>query len=358
MEVICSGCSCFCDDIEISGDVFWNACRKGTGRLKPVEGETEDKKIEEGIEILNSSDKIGIYGGANLTNEGIKLFFDLAEKLEAIFWNRDLIQKNIFLKAYNEWETASLDEIKDYGRFIMCWGSDNMNTHPRLLSRYIYFTHGEKTPKGWEDRTLVPLDIAMTPTAVISTPYYIELKEGTIAEIEKADKKETKLVKYALDKAKYKYIIIGERIIEDENELDRFIKDYEMKVLPLAHGFNHYALFEELLKRTKNISPYDFENKEIVKDSYKVDVLLIVGENPFAKIPNSKDWAKKIITLDPFRSYTALKSDVWIKSALTGVCVSGNAKRMDGENVVLEAIYQGKLLSDEEVLQRIMEGTS
>ncbi|MFQ6050943.1 MAG: hypothetical protein ACE5K4_04550 [Candidatus Hydrothermarchaeota archaeon] len=357
MEVICSGCSCLCDDIEIKGTVFWNACRKGTGRLKPVEGETDVKKINEAIDLLNSSKKIGIYGGANLSNEGIKILFDLAENLGAIFWNRDLIQRNLFLKAYEEWEIAKLDEIKDYGRFIMCWGSDNMNTHPRLLSRYIYFTHGEKTPKGYEDRILVPIDIELTPTAVISLPYYVKLKKGTISEIEKADKKETKLVKHALEKAEHRYIIIGERIIEEEDELDRFIKEYEMKVLPLAHGFNHYSLFEELLKRTKNISPYDFENKEIAKE-YKVDVLLIVGGNPFAKVPDSQEWAEKIITLDPFRSYTALKSEVWIKSALNGVCVSTNAKRMDGEDVSIEALYQGKLLSDEEILRSILEGTT
>jgi formylmethanofuran dehydrogenase subunit B len=90
----------------------------------------------------------------------------------------------------------------------------------------------------------------------------------------------------------------------------------------------------------------------------KCDAVLAVGSDPLADLPIGAARAlarQPIIAIDPRRSLTTDAAKVVIPSALTGLEAGGTAVRMDGVKVNFEPIMKSELLTDEQILVRIME---
>ena len=62
-----------------------------------------------------------------------------------------------------------------------------------------------------------------------------------------------------------------------------------------------------------------------------------------------------MIAIDPRRSLTTDAAQVVIPSAMSGLEAGGTALRMDGTRISFEPIIKTELLSDEQILTRIME---
>ncbi|MFM8582830.1 MAG: hypothetical protein ACKOFW_15175 [Planctomycetaceae bacterium] len=55
--------------------------------------------------------------------------------------------------------SATLGEIKNRADFIMYWGGNPAECHPRHFTRYTLTPKGKFLPNGRKDRTMVLVDI-------------------------------------------------------------------------------------------------------------------------------------------------------------------------------------------------------
>jgi len=61
--------------------------------------------------------------------------------------------------------TCSLGEVKNRGDFIMFWGSNPAESHPRHFTKYSLMPKGMFVPRGRKDRTCVIVDVRRTKSA-------------------------------------------------------------------------------------------------------------------------------------------------------------------------------------------------
>ncbi|MEM3391559.1 MAG: formylmethanofuran dehydrogenase subunit B, partial [Archaeoglobaceae archaeon] len=125
--MICTGCSCLCEDIEILDSKVLNACEKGykhiSGFRVPrtrnrVYGKEVDvdKAIESAIEILKSAKSAVIYGLDTTTLEAQRIAVKIAEKLQSYIDDNSSFCLGEFVEAIlkKRIPSATLDEVRDY----------------------------------------------------------------------------------------------------------------------------------------------------------------------------------------------------------------------------------------------------
>jgi formylmethanofuran dehydrogenase subunit B len=67
---------------------------------------------------------------------------------------------------------CTLGEIANRGEFILFWGGDPVQTHPRHLAKYSLFPKGMFLPRGRADRHAVLVDTHRTQTAEVVDEFY------------------------------------------------------------------------------------------------------------------------------------------------------------------------------------------
>ncbi|MFA6371718.1 MAG: formylmethanofuran dehydrogenase subunit B, partial [Methanothrix sp.] len=88
------------------------------------------------------------------------------------------------------------------------------------------------------------------------------------------------------------------------------------------------------------------------------DTALVIGSDPLSALPfgTARALARQpLIAIDPRRSLTTDAAKVVIPSAISGLEAGGTAVRMDGVTIKFEPIIGTLLLSDEQIITRIME---
>ena len=61
--------------------------------------------------------------------------------------------------------TCTLGEVKNRADFIIYWGGNPAECHPRHFTKYTLTQKGKFVPDGRKDRTMVLVDIRETPSA-------------------------------------------------------------------------------------------------------------------------------------------------------------------------------------------------
>ena len=61
--------------------------------------------------------------------------------------------------------TCTLGEVKNRADFIIYWGGNPAECHPRHFSKYTITQKGKFVPEGRKGRTMVTIDIRETPSA-------------------------------------------------------------------------------------------------------------------------------------------------------------------------------------------------
>ena len=413
--VVCFGCSCLCDDIEVdieSGEVkeVRNACRigadlffdRGVNRSKcTVDGDHKnyDDALKYAIDILNEAENPFIYGLDCSTLETQEKAVELARKLNACMddsssFSDGAIVEKIFKKSI---KTCTLEDVRNESDVIVYWGSDPSNSHPRHLSKFSYFPRGEHRQKGWEiDRTLVCIDVRQSSTMKISRKKYIikpESDKKLVGEIIDAmggkvpqsheigiDAKKLIDLSNLLKKARHGIIFSGmgltcalkndlgglEAIMEKMNELTDF------HLIPMLGHYNTRGFNETLYSRTGYVNSVKFNSNGVTdhgpEHSFveslihnKFDAALIVGSDPLSNIPYSI--SKKLskiptITIDSVNTPTTAISKVVIPSAKDGIESKGRALRMDGIELNLEKIIDSSVMTEEKIITALIEGVS
>lgn len=404
--VTCTGCSLLCNDIEAAvtdGKLFHvkNLCRKGHGHFQAafsertvpmIDGQkaTIDQAIARAAEILSSAKKPLLYGWSNCTLEAQAAGVRLAEKLGATIDDTSSFCQGILMERILDGRipTCTLDDVRNYADTSIFWGADPSNSHPRHLSRFSYYPRGEKRQKSYEEeRTCIAVDVRRSATAEICSNYYYRVAPGSDEQFieavlavldgkipKVADKKKMIELGSILKKTEYGVIFPGlgmvyslqekmdlfERLVARLNEITAF------KVVPMVGHYNTRGFNELLREKTGFINRVSFSGgapahgpeHSVMAAAKSCDAALVIGSDPLSALPfaTAKALAKvPLIAIDPRRSLATDAARVVIPSAISGLEAGGTAVRMDGMRVKFEPFLKTDLLTDEQILTKIME---
>lgn len=397
MKMICTACSCLCDDVEIVDGKILNACERGykhiskyrESRAKPaVDGKEVDldKAIETAVEVLKSAKSPAIYGLDTSTVEAQKLAVEIAKKLNCFIDDNSSFCLGDFVEAIlrKELPTSTLEEVRDRAYVIIYWGANPYQSLPRHMSRYTYYPRGAKRQRGYdEDRFLVVIDVRRTETAklakknarFIKVEDDLEVLESFAKALEgKAGKYEVASILREMKKADFNVLFGGlglkyglkgnfKAFFELLKRINEFAPLY---FIPSGFHSNMRGFNETLFEAVNAVNSYSFSSgksspefafPELLK-AEKIDTALVVGTDPISSLPfeaSSKFAKLRSIVVDPKSTKTARIANVVIPSAFSGIESGGEMVRSDGVRVKLKPIANSEV-DDVYVFKRILEG--
>ncbi len=396
--MICTGCSCLCDDVVVDGGIR-NACRRGAGlirfvnrgRARPmVDGEVVDfdRALDAASDIVGSSDKLAVYGLDTTTVEAQQKAVELAERKGAYIDDNSSFCLGDFVELIlkEELPTTTLDEVRNNAYVIFYWGTDVYHSLSRHMSRFTYYPRGGKRQRGYEeDRFLVVVDVRRSHTAKLAKKNArfievrddLELIEAFLKVLdgrapEKYARDAVRIVK-EMQKADFNVIIGGlglkyglrgdyQQFLEFVRKVNEVTNLYFIPAgcHPNMRGFNQ-LMFE----KAGCVNRYSFRDGEagekyafprLLQDG-EVDAALIVGTDPVNSLPF--DVAKRLkdvktILVDPRHSLTAEVADVVLPSAISGLEAGGTMVRIDGVRVELTPLEKREP-NDVTIISSLME---
>jgi len=183
-DATCTFCGCVCDDIDLSVQdnhivKAQRACVLGKAWF--LNHEIEDRpsclidgkpaSVEDGYqraaEILTAGKYPIIYGLSDSPCEAQRVAVSIADWIDGTIDTTTSVchgPSGMAFQGVGE-VTCTLGEVANRGDFIMFWGSNPAESHPRHFSRYSLMPKGMFTPNGRKDRTCVVVDVRKTKTA-------------------------------------------------------------------------------------------------------------------------------------------------------------------------------------------------
>jgi formylmethanofuran dehydrogenase subunit B len=394
-----------CDDIELTMNAgkiskVKNLCRKGHGHFQGLYTERTipmidgqkvslDQAIKKAADILKQFKHPLLYGWSNTSLAGQGIGIDLARSLKAtIDGTSSFCQGKVMeLVLSGKLPTCTLDDVRNFADTSIFWGSDPSNSHPRLLSRFVYYPRGSKRQKSYEEeRTCLVVDVRKSSTTKLCDNYFrlapgddvdflsamMSVLDGKIPKF--GDKKLIIELGTILKKTEFGAIFPGIGMISSmHNKMDLFqnlvVKLNEIspfKVIPTVEHFNTRGFCQLMFENTSFVNRVSFESEKPSYDpknsvnaaSKEFGAALVIGSDPLCDLPfgTAKSLSKlPLIAVDSHRSLTTDASRVVIPSAIYGLEAAGSAIRMDGSKIEFERIASSEALTDEEILVRIKE---
>ncbi len=376
--MICTGCALLCDDIE-ENDCVKHACRIGRAHITSMQ-ETRpmvaqeivgmDVAIKSAADILADAENPIFVGFGNCITETQETGITLAEKIGA---GIQTFHTEIFDDILDgALKTCTLPEVRDYADVVVFWGTDPMNTHPRLLSKYAYYPRGEKRQRGWEeDRTAITIDIRESYTASICRDTHIipphghadfmgALMDALRNKVPKTAYDKKRILKLAgvLKKAEFGVLFAGADLIRSvpRDMLIRLMEQLnsvsDFRILPLVPGYNLRSIAAQLHGRPDRGDGGAGSGSGV--DLQDSDCVLCLGFDLMNSLPADRINGKTIV-IDPNETLQSRYADVVIPCAAGGVDCAGTAVRMDGINVELLQSRESERISDQEIMRQLLE---
>lgn len=297
--------------------------------------------------------------------------------------------------------SATLGEIKNRADFIMYWGGNPAECHPRHFTRYTLTQKGKFTPNGRKDRTMVLVDIRETASAR-AADLFLQIRPGKDFElitalraiikgqpVDEALVAETGLTVETLrdlsermKKARFGVIFFGmglsmtrgkhmnsAAILTLATEMNAFTK---FVTLPMrGHGNvtgsdmvmrwnTGYPFGVSLSRGYPRFNPGEFSTIDLLVRG-DIDATLVLGADPGATMPQPAIdhlATTPTIVLDPKVTHSSRLARVHITTAATGVSAPGTVYRMDEVPMPLRPALKSPYPTDEEVVRRIIEAVS
>jgi formylmethanofuran dehydrogenase subunit B len=292
--------------------------------------------------------------------------------------------------------TCTLGEVKNRADFIIYWGGNPAECHPRHFTKYTLTQKGKFVPRGRKDRTMVLVDIRETPSAK-AADIFLQIKPTKDFEVltilrallknQIVDRElaaETGLTLEQLQDlvdrmkaARFGVIFFGMGISMTRGkhmnsaailtlvaELNAFTKFVAMPMR--GHGnvtgadvvmrwTTGYPFGVNLCRGYPRYNPGEFSTVDLLVRG-DVDAALILGADPGATMPQPAiDHLARIptIVLDPKVTHTSRLARVHITTAVTGISATGTVYRMDEIPLPLRPALKSPYPTDEEVIRRI-----
>ncbi|HTU25025.1 MAG TPA: formylmethanofuran dehydrogenase subunit B [Pirellulales bacterium] len=195
-DATCAGCSCACDDIELTtraGRVVStkNACELGQAwfATAPAGGPSclvagRPASVDEGIEraahLLAGARRPLVYGLTETSCEAMRLAAKIADWIGGVIDTAGGGASGLGgLSLHGVGEvTCSLGEIANRADVLLVWRANPRVTHPRHFSRYSLEPRGRFVPGGRSDRTCIVVDAAPTESAA-AADRFVPLRAGS-----------------------------------------------------------------------------------------------------------------------------------------------------------------------------------
>jgi formylmethanofuran dehydrogenase subunit B len=297
--------------------------------------------------------------------------------------------------------TCTLGEVKNRADFIVYWGGNPAECHPRHFTKYTLTQKGRFVPEGRKGRTMVLVDIRETPSAK-AADIFLQIRPGkdfevltALRAIVKKQRVDPSVVAETglsverlqdlaerMKRAKFGVIFFGMGI-----SMTRGKHMNSAAVLTLAAELNAYTKFVcmpmrghgnvtgsdmvlrwttgypfgvDLSRGYPRFNPGEFSTVDLLVRGDN-DAALVLGADPGATMPQPGiDHLARIptIVLDPKVTHTSRLARVHITTATTGISAPGTAYRMDEIPLPLRPALKSPYPTDEQVLQRIQSAVA
>jgi formylmethanofuran dehydrogenase subunit B len=294
-----------------------------------------------------------------------------------------------------------LGEVKNRADFIVYWGGNPAECHPRHFTKYTLTQKGKFIPKGRKDRTMVLVDIRETPSAK-AADIFLQIRPGKDFEVLTTLRALVKGQRVNKDLAEETGLTLEQlQTFADQMKAARFgviffgmglsmTRGKHMNsaaILTLVAELNAYTKFvcmpmrghgnvagsDMVLRWTTGypfginfgrgfprFNPGEFSTVDLLVRG-DVDAAIVMGADPGATMPQPGiDHLARIptIVLDPKVTHTSRLARVHITTAVTGISAAGTAYRMDEVPLPLRPALKSPYPTDEEVIRRIHEAVS
>ncbi len=297
--------------------------------------------------------------------------------------------------------TCTLGEVKNRADFIIYWGGNPAECHPRHFTKYSLTQKGKFTPRGRKDRTMVLVDIRETPSEK-AADIFLQIRPSKDFEVltalralvkgQPVDRElvaETGLTVEQLQdlvdrmkRARFGVIFFGmgismtrgkhmnsAAILTLAAEMNAFTKFVAMPMR--GHGnvtgadvvmrwTTGYPFGVNLCRGYPRYNPGEFSTVDLLVRG-DVDAALVLGADPGATMPQPAiDHMGRIptIVLDPKVTHTSRLARIHITTAVTGISAPGTAYRMDEIPLPLRPALKSPYPTDEEVIRRIYQAAA
>lgn len=292
--------------------------------------------------------------------------------------------------------TCTLGEVKNRCDFMIYWGGNPAECHPRHFTKYSLTQKGKFIPNGRKDRTMVLVDIRETPSAK-AADMFLQIRPGKDFELITALRAIIKGQRVCRDTvaetgvtveqledlaqqmkaARFGIIFFGmglsmtrgkhmnsAGVLQLAAEMNAFTKFVCMPMR--GHGnvtgsdmvlrwTTGYPFGINLCRGYPRFNPGEFSTVDLLVRG-DCDAALILGADPGATMPQPGiDHLAKIptIVLDPKVTHTSRLARVHITTAATGISAPGTVYRMDEIPLPLRPALKSPYPTDEEVVRRI-----
>ena len=294
--------------------------------------------------------------------------------------------------------SCTLGEVKNRADFIIYWGGNPAECHPRHFTRYTLTQKGKFLPRGRKDRTMVLVDIRETMSAK-AADIFLQVRPGkdfemitilralvkgqsvsaeAVAETGLTLEQLTDLVD-RMKKAKFGVLFFGMGLSMTRGkhmnsaaaltlaaEMNAFTKFVAMPMR--GHGnvtgadvvlryTTTYPFGINMSRGYPRFNPGEYSTIDLLVRGDN-DATLVLGADPGATMPKPAiEHLKRTptIVLDPKVTHTSKLARVHITTAATGISASGTAYRMDEIPMPLRPALQSPYPTDQEVMRRIRE---
>jgi formylmethanofuran dehydrogenase subunit B len=414
-DATCTFCGCVCDDMELTveGNTITkakNACVLGKAwflnhhaeerPLAAIEGRPAsfEEAVERAAQILTGATFPITYGLSDTTCEAQRVAVAISDWIGGNVDTTTSVchgPSGMAFQGVGE-VTCSLGEVKNRADFLIFWGGNPAESHPRHFTKYSLMPKGEFLPNGRKDRTAVLIDVRKTKSAK-AADIFLQIRprsdfelawamRGLAAgvEIDPSIEQATgisldvlKDVVARMKKAKFGVILFGMGLT-----MTRGKHLNSEAVLALARDMNKYTRFTakpmrghgnvtgadnvvtwqtgypfgvNLNRGYPRFNPGEFTTSDLLARG-EADAALIIASDPMSNFSQpAREHLARIpsVVLDPKLSETAKVATVAITTSVYGINTPGTVYRMDDVPISLRPAFDSPYPSDLEVLQKI-----
>jgi len=413
----CTFCGCVCDDMELTVDLDQkkitkakNACVLGRawfaehgvsegpaaaidGREVPIE-----EAVEEAARVLARARFPITYGLSDTTCEAQRQAVAISDIIQGNVDTTTSVchgPSGIAFQGVGE-STMTLGEVKNRADFVMYWGGNPAESHPRHFTRYAVTPKGMYIPNGKKDRTVVLVDVRKTPSTPVADIFLLvkpgrdfellwalralvkgrRINPGIEAITGVSLETLTDLVE-RMKNCRYGVLFFGMgltmtrgrhfnsgallALATDLNEYTHFVAKPVRghgnvtgadNVVSWQTGFPFGVNFSRGYPR---FNPGEFTTVDTLSRG-EADAALIVASDPASNFPRAATEHLRripVVTLDTKQTETTNLSHVVFTTATYGINTAGTVYRMDDVPITLRKAFDSPYPTDEEILTAI-----
>jgi formylmethanofuran dehydrogenase subunit B len=412
----CTYCGCLCDDIELHANSerilkakracvlgrAWFFNHAAAHGLPPalIDGRpaTIGAALEAAASILNEADMPLVFGLGNSTSESQRAAMMLAEQTRAVIDSHTSLThgpSKIAGQLAGKL-TCTLGEVKNRADFLVYWGTNPVETHPRHFTKFALRPKGKFVPGGRKDRTMVLVDVRETPSSQASDQF-LQIRSGADLEVlttlrallndRPVDRGLVEATGLTLDqlvnlvermkRARFGVFFFGSGLTMTRGkhanvtallaltaELNAFTKfaampmrDYgnETGADAMMNSLAGYPFGLDFSRGYPRSNPGEFTAVDVLVRE-EADAALIVAADPWTTMPQAAiDHLDRIpyIVIDRKMTPASLAARVHFTTAAPGISSAGTAYRMDRIPLPLRPALHSPHATDEDILRGI-----